>query len=806
MKDIFTLASLTLLPALAFAQPANDDCAGAIALPTTTQTSPTFSAVSTVGATRSLPSPLCTGSSANDDVWFSFVATGSEMELSYRNLVASGGSSSGLGYAIHSACPAESSRDRGQSELSCDFTFGSGGAGTQNLNAFFTPGETYLLRLYAQGGSSFATAEVALYPVSEGDACSASVPTVPVAAAGSTPTFTPVSTVGSTQGPRSNTSVTWLNDDVWVQFVANNTGVQIDYRNLVTTSGDAATGIGYGLYASCSGGELASAGSFGEDGAGSEAVESQTPLVPGRTYYLRVFLRGAGNFGTFDLGLTGVAAPNAGPLNDDFRDRTITISQGSVFGAVWQKASTQAATSALEQPCAQTSGDDDIWYRFTAGSDNLRLSYRNLVAAAGSSVGYTVYDLADGGVPIGCSTLTDAVGTSGSGNVDLTTALVDGQEYFLSLFVRGIGGGEFEFAILEQSTSDNAIVAPVPAEDACLTVTETLDGSGGFVLFETAKGEPIVRVSNDEALGATTVSYTGTTGAVRTAGPDGPPYLSRNIAIVPATAPVNDVTVGLYFTTDEYADLANANGGNFSFDEYVLARREGTTCTTDWDGSGEELTPRSGSFFAGEFGRRTDFVVPALGEFFLVPNSTVLPVAFASVAAAADGARNRVTFAVALEEDVAAYVLERATAAAPDVFAPVTEAAPRGLDGAALATYRVYDDAPAAVSYYRVRAVDFDGAETVSAVVSVTRAAGGGGVRVYPNPANAAAADALAVELPADGGARDVRVVDATGRVVYAARLQPGRQTIALGPLASGVYHLAAAAGDDVRVVRLVIQ
>lgn len=58
--------------------PANDECAGAITLPVNTSCEPTVGSVA--NGTFSFPANACNGATgaANDDVWFSFVATGTQ--------------------------------------------------------------------------------------------------------------------------------------------------------------------------------------------------------------------------------------------------------------------------------------------------------------------------------------------------------------------------------------------------------------------------------------------------------------------------------------------------------------------------------------------------------------------------------------------------------------------------------------------------------------------------------------------------------------------------------------------------------
>lgn len=75
--SIYSIGLLLLSTFSAFAQPVNDDCSGAIELTPTGYCQ--YTNFSTLNATES--QPACTGT-ANDDVWFKFVATNSAYKLS----------------------------------------------------------------------------------------------------------------------------------------------------------------------------------------------------------------------------------------------------------------------------------------------------------------------------------------------------------------------------------------------------------------------------------------------------------------------------------------------------------------------------------------------------------------------------------------------------------------------------------------------------------------------------------------------------------------------------------------------------
>ena len=74
-SNVLALVLAIILPVIAFAQPANDDCAGAIELFPASGCAPTFGDVT--NATQSIPAVSCTGinGTADDDVWYRFTAT-----------------------------------------------------------------------------------------------------------------------------------------------------------------------------------------------------------------------------------------------------------------------------------------------------------------------------------------------------------------------------------------------------------------------------------------------------------------------------------------------------------------------------------------------------------------------------------------------------------------------------------------------------------------------------------------------------------------------------------------------------------
>jgi hypothetical protein len=98
------------------------------------------------------------------------------------------------------------------------------------------------------------------------------------------------------------------------------------------------------------------------------------------------------------------------------------------------------------------------------------------------------------------------------------------------------------------------------------------------------------------------------------------------------------------------------------------------------------------------------------------------------------------------------------------------------------------------VNYYRLRQVDFDGAEEYSEVVAIDLLALGAltglVLRAYPNPVSGSE---MTVVLPENlEGETPVQLFDSAGRVVRSAVLGDGASVLDVRGLAAGVYTLQA--------------
>jgi hypothetical protein len=198
-----------------------------------------------------------------------------------------------------------------------------------------------------------------------------------------------------------------------------------------------------------------------------------------------------------------------------------------------------------------------------------------------------------------------------------------------------------------------------------------------------------------------------------------------------------------------------------------------------------------------------------LGALQVVAPTGPLPVVLTSfgVSRPAGSTAAEVVWATASEQRSAYFVVERAT----NPQAGFQEVGQVAAAGASVAThqYRLRDDAAPAgeVLYYRLRQVDLDGREQLSAVATLAATSLGEGFALYPNPASSGP---VLLRLPAS-------VAAGTTVIIYSALGQLLRQQLvgsegqpaplATTGLPTGIYQvvLRDAAGQRLATKRLVL-
>lgn len=274
--------------------PANDNCAGAIAL-----TAPSGSCVTTSGTTSGATSSgvaLSCGSGADDDVWFTFNAPAAG---SYVVQVSGAGANFDAVVEVFSgACGSLTS-------LGCANSNGNGGS--EGLNVTVPAAGTYRVRVFhnGTGSSSTPTFNICVVTPPINDNCSGAI-NIPMNNCGSPLAATSLNASLSQAGCTGT-----ADDDVWYSFVATGTGIA--QLNLTSSASyDAVLQVFSGTCGSLS----AISGCINVTGNGGAESTTVTGLVNGQTYYVRVYHSGTGSgSNTFTLCVTDIVPCTLGTGN-----------------------------------------------------------------------------------------------------------------------------------------------------------------------------------------------------------------------------------------------------------------------------------------------------------------------------------------------------------------------------------------------------------------------------------------------------------------------------------------------------------
>ena len=287
--------------------PVNDDCDNAVAL--TVNTDFACSVVTpgtTLYATNSGIEPTFTVSGTPDnDVWFSFIATGPDHRVSLSNVVAVSGSSTDMGMAVFD----------GSASCNALVLVGSSDPNTYNLTGL-TAGVTYYVSVYgwASGPGAQATFDICVgtppAPPAN-DECSGAI-----ALTVNADYNCGVQTQGTvTSATASNVDATACfgteDDDVWYSFVATATTHRIQLNNVTGSTTD----MYHSLWTGSDCGSL----TLVTGSCSDPNTSNPTGLIIGQTYYLRIYTwtSTTGQTSTFDVCVGTDPALNADSFDNN---------------------------------------------------------------------------------------------------------------------------------------------------------------------------------------------------------------------------------------------------------------------------------------------------------------------------------------------------------------------------------------------------------------------------------------------------------------------------------------------------------
>ncbi|MGV6862026.1 MAG: T9SS type B sorting domain-containing protein [Putridiphycobacter sp.] len=351
MKKIFLLALNLVLIFGASAQ--SDGCSAATTISVTANCStPTFG--TTTGATQTIAG--CAGT-ADDDVWYQFVATAT----SHQIVVTPGDAGFDPVVQLFSgACSVLTS-------LSC--TDNGLGGDTETINySGLTIGQTYRIRVYhyysGSGTGNFSICVTNTPPPPANDACANATPLT----VNTTCVPTSATTDGASQsliGCAGN-----ADDDVWFSFTATNS-----VQNILVSPIDNIDLVFQVYSGSC--GSLTSLLCEDSGFTGDNEQSDVVGLTPGVTYFVRVYDYYTGVTGDFNICVTGPAT--AAPINDDPCNAIAlpTVTSECHYGYFTTTGSTASTGAPTPSSCVGGSGaaiggfsasSHDVWFSVTVPS------------------------------------------------------------------------------------------------------------------------------------------------------------------------------------------------------------------------------------------------------------------------------------------------------------------------------------------------------------------------------------------------------------------------------------------------------
>lgn len=454
--------------------PANDNCANAVMLPVSAATTCTAgTAGNTLGATQSQIAAPCFGN-PDDDVWYSFVATGTSHIVTLSNVIATGTSTSVDTYfqVLSGTCGASTS-------LLCS------DPNTGTVSGL-TAGQTYFIRVYSYGGTgsnqSFEICVSTPPAPPANDDCAAAV-TLTVNPDFSCTAFTAGTTVAATASTETAPScaASGTNDDVWYKFTATNAAHRVALNN-VSGSTDMAMAAYSGV-----------CGSLVQVTCSDPNVMDLTGLTPGAEYTVRVWTLTSTSTTRASFEIC-VGTPPPPPANDDCSAAVVLTpsSTGMCATPVSGSTASASASTGTTPTCSATGINDDVWYSFTATSTTHLVN----VIYSDNATTTQVYSGA-------CGSLTAEAcfaGNYGNSNVLLSTLTV-GQTYYVRVFS----------TTNTASTTSNftiCITTPeVPANDSCSTAIAI--APNGSVTGNNALATPDTLPTSTCGSTGSTASYNG---------------------------------------------------------------------------------------------------------------------------------------------------------------------------------------------------------------------------------------------------------------------------------------------------------
>lgn len=539
----FKILSLFLLTILfsksGFSQ--GDDCSDAVAI-TPNLTNCVYQAGSSNGASQSMVT--CSGGgNADDDVWYSFVANSSEMDITVSPTV---------GY--DAVIQLFSGTCGSLNSIQCQDVNGNNGLEVLQATGL-TPGNTYYFRVYhygsGSGTSTFQVCITGLAPANNNEPCSAYALPDPTPSCNYL-TFTNAGSAGSAVGTPSSCGGSspyqggYAGGDVWFSVVVPASG-ELDIHTASIDFSDGAMALYSGP---CSSPVQVECDDDGEPGDGILMPHIYaTGLTPGATMYIRVWEYGNNSNGEFEICVTD-------PSNDDCANAqqicdlngyggvtssAYTIDQpdnmcgigdpgspnpGCVFGTGYSGASpvqidnnswlqfTASATTAelfVEISSCQNGNGMQMQIfegtnctNFVPVSNFLETTTSQTVTATGLTIGNTYYIVVDGFAGDICSyTISATSGVQVVEAVAIDEFICEGNSTDISAIVTGTGSYTYSWTsdpVGFTSTDPDITVSPTQNTEYIVEIAGYCGTTTSASVFVPVKENPVAAAGSNQTI------------------------------------------------------------------------------------------------------------------------------------------------------------------------------------------------------------------------------------------------------------------------------------------------------------------
>jgi hypothetical protein len=391
--------------------PANDECSNATSLTVNSDLNCGTVTHGTVqSATASSQTNPCYGT-ADDDVWYKFVATSTAHQVSLLNIT---GSTADMYFGVYSGSCGS------LTNLLCSDP-------ETNMVTGLTIGNTYYVRVYTYTSTAWQTSQFDICigtppPPPANDECS-NATALTVNTSYTCAVVTHGTTQSATTSSQTNPCYGTADDDVWYYFTATNDTLDISLLNITGSSID----MYFIVYSGTNCSSLTNILCSDPNSA------RLTGLTVGSKYYVRVYTYSSGSsyYANFDICVSNPPPP---PPNNECSNATALTINTSYTCAVVTHGTTQSATASSQtNPCSGTA-DDDVWYYFTATNDTLDISLLNITGST-TDMYFIVYSGNN------CSSLTNIL--CSDPNSARLTGLTVGSKYYVRVYTYSSGSSYY---------------------------------------------------------------------------------------------------------------------------------------------------------------------------------------------------------------------------------------------------------------------------------------------------------------------------------------------------------------------------